>query len=87
VKVCHLTEVSIQALKNLISETDLLLSTTIPLRENRTSRCRELLRVALALTDDLRMTPCSGAKVGAYSDDADRHSENRRKVIGFPSES
>jgi hypothetical protein len=44
---------SIQALKNLISETDLLLSTTDPLPENRTPRCRELLRAALALTDDL----------------------------------
>src|SRR5437868_806001 len=44
---------SIQALKNLISETDLILSTTDPLPENRTPRCRELLRAALALTDDL----------------------------------
>ena len=40
------------ALKNLISETDLILSTT-KLPENRTARCRELLRSALALTDDL----------------------------------
>lgn len=52
---------SIQALKNLIAETDLILSTTVPLPENRTPRCRELLRAALALTDDLlrqqRMTP------------------------------
>jgi hypothetical protein len=44
---------SLQALKNLISETDLLISTTDPLPENRTPRCRELLRVALVLTDDL----------------------------------
>ncbi|MGD0619984.1 MAG: hypothetical protein ABSB67_20260 [Bryobacteraceae bacterium] len=52
---------SIQALKNLIAETDLILSTTVPLPENRTPRCRELLRAALALTDDIlkqqRMTP------------------------------
>jgi hypothetical protein len=44
---------SLQALKNLISETDLLISTTQPLPENRTPRCRELLRAALALVDDL----------------------------------
>ena len=52
---------SVQALKNLITETDLILSTTIPLPENRTPRCRELLRAALALADDLlkqqRKTP------------------------------
>ena len=43
----------LQALKNLISEVDLVLSTTIPLPENRTPRCRELLRTALTITDDL----------------------------------
>jgi hypothetical protein len=45
---------SIEALKNLISETDLILSTTTPLPENRTPRCRELLSAALALADDLK---------------------------------
>jgi hypothetical protein len=44
---------SIEALKNLLSETDLILSTTTPLPENRTPRCRELLAAALALADDL----------------------------------
>ncbi len=39
-------------LKNLLSEADLVLSTT-KLPENRTARCRELLASALALTDDL----------------------------------
>jgi hypothetical protein len=39
-------------LKTLLSETDLILSTT-ELPENRTGRCRELLKAALALTDDL----------------------------------
>ena len=34
---------SIEALKNLLTETDLILSTTNPLPENRTPRCRELL--------------------------------------------
>jgi len=52
----------LQALKNLISETDLILSTTT-LPEGRTPRCRELLRAALALTNDLlkqeRMTPAA----------------------------
>src|SRR2546425_8809459 len=42
----------LRALKNLIAETDLILSTTA-LPENRTARCRELLKSALALTDDL----------------------------------
>jgi|ERR1039458_2799244 hypothetical protein len=44
---------SLQALKNLLSETNILISTTEPLPENRTSRCLELLRAALALADDL----------------------------------
>jgi hypothetical protein len=44
---------SIQALKNIISEVDLLISTTAPMPENRTPRCRELLRTAAALADDL----------------------------------
>ena len=39
-------------LKNLLSEADLILSTT-KLPEGRAVRCRELLRSALALTDDL----------------------------------
>ena len=40
------------ALKNIISEIDLILSTT-ELPENRTARCRELLKSAIALTTDL----------------------------------
>jgi hypothetical protein len=44
---------SIDALKNLLSEVDQILSTTTPLPENRTPRCRELLTAALALADDL----------------------------------
>ena len=39
-------------LKNLLSEADLILSTT-ELPQGRAVRCRELLRSALALTDDL----------------------------------
>jgi hypothetical protein len=41
------------ALRKLQSETDLILSTTTTLPQNRTARCRELLHSALALTDDL----------------------------------
>jgi hypothetical protein len=37
----------------MIEETDLLLETAPELPENRTARCRELLRAALALVDDL----------------------------------
>lgn len=44
---------SLQTLKRLISEVDLILETTAPLPENRTARSRELLRTALALTDDI----------------------------------
>jgi hypothetical protein len=40
---------SLEALKNLITETDLLISTP----EDRIMRCKELLREALALTDNL----------------------------------
>lgn len=44
---------SLEALRNLIAETDLILETTPPLPQNRTVACRELLRSALALNDDL----------------------------------
>lgn len=62
---------SIQALRNLISETDLILETTPELPQNRTARCRENLKAALALADDLlkqtRMTVASlmGRKGGS----------------------
>jgi hypothetical protein len=47
---------SLESLKNLITETNLLISTTVALPENRTTRCGELLQAALALTDDLLNT-------------------------------
>ncbi len=50
-------QTELAALKNLISEVDLLLSTTAPLPENRTACCRELLSAAIALTDDLLKQP------------------------------
>src|SRR5437870_2173456 len=53
----------LSALRSLISEADLILETTPPLPQNRTAPCRELLRAALALTDDLisqaKMTPAA----------------------------
>jgi hypothetical protein len=47
-------QASIEALKNMLSEVDLIVSTTDPLPENRTARCRELLASSIALVDDLR---------------------------------
>lgn len=43
----------LQALKNILTETELLLSTSPDLPQGRTPRSLELLRSALALTDDL----------------------------------
>ena len=55
---------SLQALKNLLTETDLLIAATDPLPENRTPRSLELLRAALALTDDLlKQTGSSAAAI------------------------
>jgi hypothetical protein len=54
---------SLKALKNILAEVDLILETTPPLPQNRTGRSRELIRAALALTDDLinqvGMTPAA----------------------------
>lgn len=52
-----------QALKNILSEVDLILSTTIPLPENRTARCQELLAAAMALADDLAKQQGASAAV------------------------
>jgi hypothetical protein len=41
------------SLENILAQVDLLISTTEPMPENRTERCRELLRAASALVDDL----------------------------------
>jgi hypothetical protein len=42
----------LHALRNLISEADLILETSPLLPENRTSAARECLRAAIALTED-----------------------------------
>jgi hypothetical protein len=44
---------SLIALRELIADTDLTLETIPNLPQNRTAHCRENLRVALALADDL----------------------------------
>jgi hypothetical protein len=54
---------SLLALKNLIADTDLILGTTPGLPQNHTACCRENLRAALALANDLlkqqRMAPAA----------------------------
>ena len=51
------------ALKNLLSQTHRILATT-DLPQDRTARCRELLRSALAITDDLlRQTKLPAAAI------------------------
>jgi hypothetical protein len=73
----------LRALKNLISEAELILSTTT-LPENRSKRALELLRAARALTDDLigqaKLTPAAvlGHKGGNVM--AQRGSEYFRKL-------
>jgi hypothetical protein len=44
---------SLKTLRELIADTDLTLETVPELPQNRTAHCRENLRAALALTDDL----------------------------------
>jgi hypothetical protein len=44
---------SIDAITNMITEVETIISTTDPLPENRTERCLELLRAMKALTRDL----------------------------------
>jgi hypothetical protein len=53
----------LRSLKRLISEADTIVSTT-DLPENRTARCRELLRSALALTEDLLTTTTTAKDMG-----------------------
>ena len=54
---------SLVALRDLIADTDLTLETIPDLPQNRTAHCRENLRAALSLADDLikqqRMTPAA----------------------------
>jgi hypothetical protein len=69
--------------KNLISQVDLILADT-ELPENRIARCRELLKAAVALTDDLigqQKTPAAvvlGKKGGSQT--AKRGSDYFRQI-------
>jgi hypothetical protein len=64
---------SLIALRELIADTDLTLETIPDLPQNRTAHCRENLRAALALAEDLikqqRMTPAAvmGHKGGSVT--------------------
>ncbi len=58
---------SLGALKNIIEEVDLILETTPDLPQNRTGRSRELLRTALAITDDLIVESANTEKSQAAS--------------------
>src|SRR5207244_4228696 len=62
---------SLRALQAILAEADLILETSPALPQNRTAACRELLRTAIVLTNDLvkqqRMTPAAviGCKGGS----------------------
>jgi hypothetical protein len=66
---------SLNALKNILSEVDLILETCPPLPQNRTGRSRELLRAALALTDDLisQVGKTAGEVIGHKGGSATAH--------------
>ena len=54
------------ALKNLLSDADRILETAPALPEHRTEACREILKTALALTDDLlKHAPTPAATLGS----------------------
>lgn len=73
------------ALKNMIEEVDLILSTTAPLPENRTPRCHELLSAAMALANDLigqgKETPAAllGSKGGSAT--AQKHGAEHYRLM------
>ena len=51
------------ALKNLLDQADHILATTLPLPENRTAACREVLASALAITGDLLKQSATSAAI------------------------
>jgi hypothetical protein len=81
---------SLQALKNILTEIDLLVSTSPqPMPQNRTPRCLELTRAALALTDDImKQTRTAPAVVLGHkggSTTSKRHGvEHYRKMADCP---
>src|SRR5438128_12447748 len=56
---------SLKALKNLLTDTDLILETTLDLPQNRTGCCRENLRAAIALVNDLLKHQSSATSTAA----------------------
>jgi hypothetical protein len=66
---------SLNALRNILSEVDLILETCPTLPQNRTGRSRELLRSALALVDDLtsQVGKTAGEIVGHKGGSATAH--------------
>ncbi len=77
----------LRVLKNLISEADLILSTTT-LPERRSKRARELLRAAVALTDDLiaqsTLTPAAVLGHKGGSSTAQKHgTDHFRKLAAM----
>jgi len=46
-------QASVEVLTDMIEEVEVLLSTTVPLPENRTPKCLELLRAAKAVSRDM----------------------------------
>lgn len=73
----------LRALRNLISEADLILSTTT-LPEGRAQRCRELLKTAIVLADDLLVIPPAAAlgKKGGLKT-AQRGPDYFRRIAGM----
>jgi hypothetical protein len=49
--------VEIEALKNILDQVETLINTTVPLPENRTARCLELLGSAKAMADHWKRPP------------------------------
>lgn len=74
----------LHALRNLISEADLILETTPPLPENRTAACRELLKAAISLTEDFisqaKLSPAAALGQKGGSATAQRGSEYFREL-------
>ncbi|MGA2742264.1 MAG: hypothetical protein ABSG65_33095 [Bryobacteraceae bacterium] len=77
---------SMQALKNILTEIDLLVSTSPqPMPQNRTPRCLELTKAALALVDDVmkqtRTAPAAilGHKGGSTT--AKRHGAEHYRLM------
>ena len=76
---------SIEGLKNILSEVDLILSTTSPLSENRTARWGELLNSSRALADDLlnqgRVKPAAILRHKGGSTMSQRHGKEHYRMM------